>query len=304
MATKKKISVGFIGSGRIAKALALALAPKGYSVPIVASRSSDSAKHLAGLIQGCKPTDRFQDVADICDIVFITTPDDHIAEVESQINWRIGVIVAHCSGAETSHILSHAKTNGANVASFHPMQTFSGYPDEHEKLSNVAFALDGDKQATDTLAELAYALGGWPVFINPELRSLYHISGFLACGAISTLLSKSIDLWKLMGYSTQDGLRVLLPILHNTVGNIEHYGPAKSLTGPVSRGDITTVSKHIEALSNNAPALLGLYRQLSINAASLSKQLGGIDDKQESALLEVLGTIYYAEESSSEKSIK
>ena len=288
MAASKNVKVGFIGSGRLARALAVGLSQRGYPVAAVTSRTPDSAKSLASLIKDCKPVVKFQDVADICDIVFITTPDDDIAQVESLIKWRNGIIVVHCSGAESSHLLSNAKTSGASVATFHPMQTFSGYPDEHEKLANVAFALDGDKCATDTLEKLAYDLGGWPVFINPELRSLYHISGFLACGAVSTLLSESIDLWNLMGYSKEDALRVLLPILRSTVSNIEKYGPASSLTGPVSRGDVGTVSRHIDALNSKAPDLLGLYRQLSISAVSLSKQLGGIDDKQESDLFEIL----------------
>ena len=92
----REVSIGFIGTGVLGRGLALALAGAGCPVAAVSSRTSSSARWLAGRIDGCLAADTAQAVADRCDLVFITTPDAAIAEVASAVSWRAGQGVAHC----------------------------------------------------------------------------------------------------------------------------------------------------------------------------------------------------------------
>ncbi|MBI4282330.1 MAG: DUF2520 domain-containing protein [Chloroflexi bacterium] len=285
----RSLRVGFIGAGRAATGLALALHQRGYRVTAVASRTLASAEVLAGRIQGCTSLKTPQEVADGCDLVFITTSDDAIATVARSVQWHRDMGVVHCSGAESAAILDAARKQGARVGSFHPMQTFPAISYGGANLAGVAFAVEGPPPLIDTLKEMAHALGGWPVEIAPEHRALYHLSGFLACGAVVTLVGQAAEVWKVMGYTREEGLKVLFPLLRSTVDSLEAQGIPTALTGPISRGDVGTVRKHLDALECQAPSVLPLYCQVALGAVALSREKGGIDQVKEreiTALLE------------------
>ena len=284
-----ELKLGFIGAGRAATALALGLQARGYTVAAVASRSPSSAEKLAGRLEGCAAYADPQRVADACDLIFITTPDAAIEPVASQLGWRAGTWVVHCSGAESAGILEPAREQGALVGSFHPMQTFPGAESvDVSVLSGIAYAVEGPPPLSDALEEMARALGGWPVEIGPQDRALYHLSGFLACGAVVALMAQASEIWRAMGYTREEGQEVLLPILRSTVDSIEARGIPAALTGPVSRGDIGTVVKHLDALEKRAPSVVPIYCQTALEAVTLSREKGGIDGKIEQELTRLL----------------
>ena len=281
--------VGFIGAGRAANALASALHEKGYRVASVASRTLASAEALAGRINGCVTHANLQEVADDCDLVFITTPDDIIETIASEVKWHGGMGVAHCSGAESASILEAAQQQGANIGSFHPMQTFTATTQGANTFSGIAFAVEGPSPLIDTLNEMSRALGGWPVKVRPEHRALYPLSGFLACGLMTAQIGQAADLWKVMGYTREQGLEVILPILRGTVDSLETQGIPGALTGPISRGDLGTVRKHLESLESYAPSLVPLYCHIALGAVKMAREKGGINQIKEqdlNALLE------------------
>ena len=280
--------VGFIGAGRAANAIAAGLHEHGYRVAAVASRTFSSAAALADRIEGCAAMPTAQGVADCCDLVFITTPDDAIVSVAGEVDWRKGVGVAHCSGAESASILDAARERGAVTGSFHPMQTFTPASAGAGVFAGVAFAVEGHPPLLDVLREMAGALGGRPVEVRPEHRALYHLSGFLACGLMSAQIGRAADLWREMGFNRQQGLDALIPILRGTVDSLEKQGLPGALTGPISRGDLGTVRKHLEAMENHAPSLLPLYCESALGAVKLAVEKGGIDGATESELCALL----------------
>ena len=82
-----KLRIGFIGAGRLGKALAWSLAGAGLRVSAVASVTLANARALAGPIPGCVMTDT-QAAVDSCDLVFVTTPDDAITSTTKALRWR------------------------------------------------------------------------------------------------------------------------------------------------------------------------------------------------------------------------
>ncbi len=282
------LSLGFIGAGRVANALAIALHEKGYRITAVANRTLSSAEALAAHIGGCIPHGDAQAVADGCELVFITTPDDAIEVVASEVRWREGAWVVHCSGAGSTAVLEGARGQGASVGALHPMQTFPNREEATARLSGIAFAVEAEGALADTLKGIALALGGWPVEIRPQDRPLYHLSGFLACGAVINLAAQATEVWRAMGYSREEGLKVLLPLLKATVEQLELQGIPDALTGPIARGDIGTVRKHLEALEEKSPDTLPIYCQASQGAVRLARERGGIDDHRSRELNELL----------------
>ena len=168
------------------------------------------------------------------------------------------------------------------------MQTFTQATQGPEVFAGVAFAIDGSPPMLDVLADMARALGGRPVEVKPEHRALYHLSGFLACGLMTAQFGRAAELWQEMGFTREDGLDALVPILRGTVDSLEAQRLPGALTGPISRGDMGTVRKHLEAMQSYAPSLLPLYCESALGAVQLAVEKGGIDGATESELYALL----------------
>ena len=277
MTTPDNIRIGFVGAGTLGRGLALALDGVGCNVIAVSSRTRASADWLAERISGCVALDTAQDVADACDLVFITTPDGAIAEVAAGVNWRSGQGVAHCCGAASIELLDPADNAVAAVGAMHPFQTFAALSDPTEaarRLSGVTFAVSATGWLEDYLPSLAELLDGRAITIPDELRPLYHASAVLACGYVGTLLDAAISLWTRMGYTEEDGVAAVAPLARATVEAIAAAGPVNAVTGPAVRGDADTIAAHLALLSERAPHLLTLYRELTLASIPLAREKG------------------------------
>lgn len=146
---------GFIGAGTVGTALAIGLSNHGYKVTAVYSRSRESAEKLAAEIPGCRVMESSQAVADSVDIVFITTPDGAIGTVVSEIDWRPGTSVVHCSGADSTEVLEPAKRSGAMTGAFHPLQTFASVKQAVENIPGSTFAIEAEEPLLTELKKMA-----------------------------------------------------------------------------------------------------------------------------------------------------
>ena len=277
MAGPENVAIGFVGAGALGSGLALALSAAGWRVTAIASRTHASAQRAASLIPGCRAMGNAQQVADACDLVFITTPDSVIAEVSRSVTWRPGQGVAHCCGAASTELLDDAAGMGAAVGAMHPFQTFAaidGPGQAAERLKGVTFAISATGWLAEFLPELATSLGGRGIEIPDGMRPLYHASAVLSCGYLSTLLDAAVGLWTSMGFTEEDGVRAAVPLARATIEAIERQGPANAVTGPVVRGDAETVAAHLELLSQHAPHLVPLYRELTLASLPLARAKG------------------------------
>ena len=277
MASGDSVRIGFVGAGTLGRGLALALDGVGSDVVAVSSRTRASAEWLAERIDGCVAMDTAQDVADACDLVFITTPDGAIADVAASVSWRAGQGVAHCCGAASVELLDAASDAGAAVGAMHPFQTFAALSDPTEaarRLSGVTFAVSATGWLSDYLPSLAELLNGRAITIPDELRPLYHASAVLACGYVGTLLDAAVGLWTRMGYTEEDGVRAVAPLARATIEAIAAAGPVNAVTGPAVRGDADTIAAHLALLSERAPELVALYRELTVASIPLARAKG------------------------------
>ena len=72
-------------------------------------------------------------------------------------------------------------------------------------------------------------------------------------------------------------MRALLPLARGTLASIESSGVAAGMPGPVSRGDVQTVYKHVDALTALDPAALQLYQALCERTVRLALERGAFD---------------------------
>lgn len=271
--------VGFVGAGAVGTALAVTLAQRGYLVVATASRTMASAERLADAVNATTPAACLalpdpQQVADRCDMVFITTPDDVIEEVAGRIRWRPGQFMVHCSGALSSDDLRSVTAKGAQVGGFHPLQSFAGVAEALQNIPGSMFGLEADEPLLTSLEEMARRLDGRWVHLRAEDKVLYHAAAVMTSNYTVALMKMATDLWLLFGTSRSEAVEALLPLLRGTVGNITRIGLPACLTGPIARGDYGTVEKHLRALEDRAPQLTEAYRMLGLQALEVSAAKG------------------------------
>lgn len=269
-----KPTIAFIGAGRAANVVGVALARAGYDVTAVASRTQASADATAVAIAaagdgGCASM-ASQDAVDAADLVLITTSDGAIGEVADALRWRGGQAVVHCSGALGADVLASALARGAAIGSWHPFQTLAGTAE----LNGVTFGIEADAELYETLAEMASAVGGTPLAVPAAARVLYHAASVLACGYLTTLLREARRVWETAGLPEEAGRQAISAVASATLANVRAMGEGPTVTGPVSRGDVGTVQLHLESIAAAAPELLGLYTAISRRSAVLALEAG------------------------------
>ena len=240
------------------------------------------------MVDNCQVQDSPQAVADMTEMVFITTPDDAIAGVVAQIKWHPGHSVVHCSGAGSLDILEPATKAGARAGAFHPLQTLANISHAIENIPGSTFALEAEGQLLSTLKEMAAALKGHWIELKPGDKVIYHAAAVLACNYMVTLVKLATDLWQTFGASTPEATQALLPLLRGTVNNLDNVGLPNCLTGPIARGDLGTIAKHLEALEERTPVLLSTYRELGRQTIPIALAKGTIDEQRAKELQELL----------------
>ena len=284
---RKKITLGFIGAGRVGTGLASGFARAGVHVVAIASRTIASAQKLAKRVRGaraCAP----QDVADRADIAFLTVPDDAIEAVAASVTWRAGSACVHCSGAADLDVLRKAVADGALAGGFHPLHMF-GEAADPGALAGCAIALAGSDALVRRLARLARALGAKPLRLPEGGRALYHAAANFSGAFVIALMKETIALWGKLGIAEADALAALLPLLRGTADNVEKLGAAGGLGSAIARGDAGTIRRHLDVLAREAPDSLELYRILSLRTIPLALAKGTLKPegaKEIAALLE------------------
>jgi predicted short-subunit dehydrogenase-like oxidoreductase (DUF2520 family) len=268
--------------------MAVALASAGYPVVGVASRLMASARSLAERIEGAEAFDSAAEVVARADLVFITTPDDAIRATVAALHWCAGGAVVHTSGVESREILSAADEAGADTGSLHPLQTFADHEQARSNLPGSVFAVEAEEPLRSTLLEIVEALHGTPIELRAEEKALYHASAVLASNYVVTLMQLASDLWLRFGWEREASVRALLPLLKGAVNNLEALGVPSALTGPIARGDLETVRRHLDALEASAPYVLPAYRELALQTIPVALAQGGLSDEYAAGLRRVL----------------
>ena len=251
--------IGVVGAGRVGAVLSAAFRAAGHEIVAAAGESTASRDRMAALLPGvprAKPTD----VARAADLLLLTVPDDMLENVVTTLVGagaiREGQVVCHTSGRHGLAVLASATEIGARPVAMHPAMTFTGTERDLDRLHGCVFGVTagGDERA---LAESLVAdLGGAPVWVPEDKRTLYHAG--LAHGAnhLVTLVSQAMELLEASG--ADDPAATLRPLLNAALANALESGDA-ALTGPIVRGDVRTVQAHLDDIAVTAPATIPSY---------------------------------------------
>jgi predicted short-subunit dehydrogenase-like oxidoreductase (DUF2520 family) len=264
------ITIGIVGNGKVGSVLARSFTSAGYPISCVvaidsSSRALDSKIPVLGSIE---------QIPSGIKCLLMCVPDNEIRNVIEELlrlrKIEKGMVVGHTAGAESAEILAALRDHGATVMAWHPMQTFTG-EEGAELLKGVTIGIDGDPEAVAIGKQIAKRIGSEPYCVPPEMRPLYHLGGVFACNFMSALTAISADLLTEVGMERNRAFQTLAPLLERTIQNINSLGLPDAITGPVSRGDTETISKHEEVLEDH-PKALEVYRLLS---GVLKKEIEG-----------------------------
>jgi predicted short-subunit dehydrogenase-like oxidoreductase (DUF2520 family) len=277
------LKIGVIGAGTVGSALAIRFAESGCTISAISSRTPAHAETLAKTIKGCRAGIN-QMVADTCDLVFITTPNTTIPEVADTVKWHKGQSVVHCSGADSLDILLPARQLGADTGVFHPLQSFATVPQAITNLPGSTIAIEASEPLISRLKSLAESLNCHWIELKTDNKVIYHAAAVFASNYLVTLVKLADDLWETFGIPREQATRALLPLLKGTLNNIEAAGIPQALTGPIARGDIATVKKHIFTLQKEAPDALSAYCELGLQTLPIAQAKGKINEEQATEL--------------------
>jgi predicted short-subunit dehydrogenase-like oxidoreductase (DUF2520 family) len=251
-------AIGIAGTGRIAKAIATLLSRAGVRIAAVAGRNfigelPRQANHI-----------------------LIAVSDDSIPDVAAQLaaaGLRDSTIV-HTSAAAGPEALAILRSAGNAIGVLHPLQTVPSVERGIETLSGATYAVAGDERAGAWAHELVRLLGGNAIAVDPRRWGLYHAAAVMACNYQVTLVDAALELMEIAGISRDQALSALTPILRTTMENILLHGPEAALTGPIRRGDIRTVTTHIEALNAASPETKRLYVTAGLRTVGIARRAG------------------------------
>jgi predicted short-subunit dehydrogenase-like oxidoreductase (DUF2520 family) len=284
----KRHTVGFIGAGKVGTALAIQLVKAGYPVVAVFDLDLNAAQELAVLVPGCSVCESAQEVANDSEHVFITTPDDFIRHVAAQLVWRPLQHVVHCSGAVSIDVLEAPERAGSLVGSFHPCQAFANADQAVQNLPGSTFAIEARGNLLHTLQDMASHMGCDSIVLKPGHKPLYHAAAVFVSNYVVTLVSLATGLFENFGISTAQATRVLMPLMQGNLNNIKNIGLPDCLTGPIARGDVSTIQKHIAAFQEHEPSLMRFYGELGLKTIPIALAKGAIDQKAGERLRELL----------------
>jgi predicted short-subunit dehydrogenase-like oxidoreductase (DUF2520 family) len=216
--------------------------------------------------------------------VFLTVPDGAIASLAGELGAAGDVpktvAFVHCSGALGLSVLGALGAQHP-IGSFHPLQSFPE-PRAPEAFQGSLVGIDASGEALRRrLERLARDLGAKPRRVDEPDRVVYHAAAVFASNYLVALAAEAVDLLGTIGWSEREATEGLVPLMKGALAEVARRGPSAALTGPIRRGDVETVTRHLEALArldSAAPRGRGrradLYRMLGEIALQIARSEG------------------------------
>lgn len=275
---KRPLRFILVGPGAVGSALASALRRQGHRQVACYGRM--------GRLGRASPS------GEPFDLLLIAVPDRSIAEVArfwaQRPDWR-GRFALHTSGAVASTALAPLGRRGAWIGSLHPLASLPRGRRDPRALRGVSFGIEGHPAARRLAQRLVRELGGWPLILRGRSRAAYHLGACLASGYLLALVSIAAELLarggSLRGNKARDAV---LELALSSLRNAKSEGLEKALTGPLARGDLATVAKHLAALRQAPGDWRAVHRILAGQAAGLLERSGRITRRDRAAVIRLL----------------
>lgn len=262
--------IAIIGFGKLGQTLAKAFKNTAWDVVGIFDKKSSKGANLAQSLQ-LKYHASLETLLFEADIIFLTVPDQSIQPIAKEIatlnSNKEYQYFFHCSGSQNLDALQPLHTS--NIGCFHPLQAFT---ENTTSLENTYVAIDGEQSSLNIATKLAHTLNAVPIHVPANDKPLYHAAACILSNYLVSLTCIAEDIFMKWSIPRE----ALFGLLQSTVHNIESAkNTASALTGPLSRGDSSTISQHLEVLPDKYQHL---YCLLGLKTLDIAKANGTITD--------------------------
>jgi predicted short-subunit dehydrogenase-like oxidoreductase (DUF2520 family) len=265
-----------IGAGRLGRTLGLLAQHQGIEVAATWNRSPERAKQtreaLGGVEAFAGEPRRALDAAEAPRVVWLTVVDDAVEEVARSLAPHVepSDVVVHSSGVASSRVLREAGLNACHVGSIHVLQAITDPRRAVETLAESTWSVEGDEEVVDFGRWLLGGIGVEPLVMEADAKVLYHASAVTTANLMVALMDAAFEMAEGAGLSREQARAMLIPLARSSVENLSEQPTSEALSGPVARGDRSTLAAHQAALEAlGEPELLAIYETLTERAKRL-----------------------------------
>ncbi|MBK5142287.1 DUF2520 domain-containing protein [Budviciaceae bacterium BWR-B9] len=258
------MNIGFIGAGKVGFTLGKYFASRGINVVGYYSRNPQDARDAAKFT-GSQFFSQISSLLQVCDTLFLTVPDTVITTLWQELKpYPIaGKNICHCSGALSSSVFDGIEQYNAYGYSIHPIYAIHDKFHSVESLPEVYFTVEGSQTNLIEITTLIESLGNSVRTMSAENKALYHAASVMVSNLVIGLTKMSSDIFQQCGFDRTFSDKAWNALFLGNAENICSSGMVNALTGPLERGDVTTIRQHLKALGEQERDIyLGLSRVL------------------------------------------
>lgn len=268
-------SLNIVGAGHVGRVLGRLFHQHGvFAVQDVLTRSSASAQDAVAFIGAGRALAQAADLRP-AQVWMLAVGDDQIAPVCAALATSAlleDATVFHCSGAKGSSELQAARAAGARVASVHPVRSFADPAAVAAAFDGTWCGVEGDADALAVLTPACAAIGARLVAIDAAAKTVYHAASVFASNYLVTVLDAALRAYAAAGVPPEVARELARPLASETLANVFTLGAPGALSGPIARGDMTTVARQQAALQDWDGPTAALYAALVTATTALAER--------------------------------
>jgi len=267
------MKIGFIGAGKAGCSLGKYFCEKTLPDLTLTGFYSKTPAHAQWAAQFTQSQffSSIEDVISYSDVIIISTPDSVVDLIWQSIPKETlkGKIICHLSGSLSSDVFSKKESYGAYGISIHPLFAFSNKESVYQQLHQACFTLEGDSYAVELWQKFFADMGNPTLLLRKEDKTAYHAAASMLSNHVLAVLDCGYQLLQSCGFTDAQARQFTANLVTENLQHAISSGTIQALTGPIERGDLETVEKHLSCLDSQTKPI---YQSCVKRLISLAEQ--------------------------------
>ncbi len=265
-----RVRIGFIGAGRVGYTMGKYLKEHGSDITGYYSRTKEHAKDASRFTD----TGYFENAEDLIkesDAVFLTVSDRYISYVFDGIKdlpCTAGKIICHTSGSISSEVFNDTLSQVYGY-SVHPMYAVSDKYTSYRDFSNAFITIEGNEKYLDDITSVFISAGLKTGTLDTASKVKYHAASVAASNLVCGMYGFAMRLLTECGFDEESAATALNGLFLDNAKGIVEKGVTDQLTGPLERGDISTMINHLKCLDESS---VKLYKTASSEVLKIASR--------------------------------
>ena len=278
--TGKMMKFALIGASKTGTSIAYHLQKNGHQPIFLWNRSKENLAKSNEYVNFENTSTSMENFPVNCDFIIISVRDDAVKTIADQFlkKWKNQTAkIFHTSGALDSSIFGDYQNSG----SFHPVISISSIEEGIDIIPQTTFTCEGN--IAEFLVQLAEEISESGIQLSKEQKQNIHLSAVFMNNYLAAMIEKIKILNKNAELDECSTEKILQSIAQQTITKSWKNPIEETLTGPIKRGDVKTIQKHLNILQND-----NLFQQLYKNFGNILLKF--VNNDNDKLLAELLKT--------------